>query len=149
MLQRQGHYPAPAGASDLPGLEVAGDVVAVGDGVKRYRIGDAVTALLPGGGYAEYVTAFEGNALPLPSGYGYVEAAALPETFFTVWHNVFQRGQLQAGETLLIHGGSSGIGTAVIQLGKAFAPNVNRHLFCVRDVMACLLAVANIRSVII
>lgn len=138
VLQRQGHYPAPAGASDLPGLEVAGDVVAVGDGVKRYRIGDAVTALLPGGGYAEYVTAFEGNALPLPSGYGYVEAAALPETFFTVWHNVFQRGQLQAGETLLIHGGSSGIGTAAIQLGKAFGAKVIITAGSAEKCAACL-----------
>lgn len=138
VLQRQGHYPPPAGASDLPGLEVAGDVVAVGVDVKRYRIGDAVTALLSGGGYAEYAIVFEGNALPLPSGYGYVEAAALPETFFTVWHNVFQRGKLQAGETLLIHGGSSGIGTAAIQLGKAFGAKVVITAGSAEKCSACL-----------
>ena len=124
VLQRQGSYAPPPGASDIPGLEIAGDIVAVGAGVKRFKKGDQVVALLPGGGYAEYAVVHETNALPLPSGYGYIEAAAIPETFFTVWHNVFQRGGLTAGETLLIHGGSSGIGTTAIQLGKAFGAKV-------------------------
>lgn len=124
VLQRQGHYAPPAGASDIPGLEIAGDIVALGEGVARYKIGDQVVALLAGGGYAEYAVVHETNALPLPSGYGYIEAAAIPETFFTVWHNVFERGGLKEGETLLIHGGSSGIGTTAIQLGKAFGANV-------------------------
>lgn len=124
VLQRQGNYAPPPGASDIPGLEIAGDVVAIGDGVKRYCVGDKVVALLAGGGYAEYATVHETNALPLPSGYGYSEAAAIPETFFTVWHNVFERGGLKKGETLLIHGGSSGIGTTAIQLAKAFGARV-------------------------
>jgi len=124
VLQRQGSYAPPPGASDIPGLEIAGDVVALGEGVKRYRIGDAVVALLAGGGYAEYATVHESTALPLPSGYSYSEAAAIPETFFTVWHNVFERGALKEGETLLIHGGSSGIGTTAIQLAKAFGAKV-------------------------
>ncbi|MBJ6134785.1 NAD(P)H-quinone oxidoreductase [Ochrobactrum sp. Q0168] len=124
VLQRQGSYAPPPGASDIPGLEIAGDIVALGAGVKRFKKGDQVVALLPGGGYAEYAVVHETNALPLPSGYGYIEAAAIPETFFTVWHNVFQRGGLTAGETLLIHGGSSGIGTTAIQLGKAFGAKV-------------------------
>lgn len=124
VLQRQGHYPPPPGASDIPGLEIAGEVVAVGEGSGRFRPGDQVVALLAGGGYAEYAVVHESNALPLPAGYGYIEAAAIPETFFTVWHNVFQRGALKSGETLLIHGGSSGIGTTAIQLGKAFGANV-------------------------
>lgn len=124
VLQRQGSYAPPPGASDIPGLEIAGDIVAVGEGVQRYSVGDQVVALLPGGGYAEYASVHESNALPLPSGYRYIEAAAIPETFFTVWHNVFQRGGLKAGETLLIHGGSSGIGTTAIQLAKAFGATV-------------------------
>lgn len=124
MLQRQGHYAPPPGASDIPGLEIAGDVAALGEGVERYRIGDQVVALLADGGYAEYAVVHESNALPLPSGYGYVEAAAIPETFFTVWHNVFERGALKRGETLLVHGGSSGIGTTAIQLGNAFGAHV-------------------------
>ncbi len=124
VLQRQGNYAPPPGASDIPGLEIAGDIVALGDGVKRFEKGDQVVALLPGGGYAEYAIVHESNALPLPSGYGYIEGAAIPETFFTVWHNVFERGDLKAGETLLIHGGSSGIGTTAIQLGKAFGAKV-------------------------
>ena len=124
VLQRQGNYEPPPGASDIPGLEVAGDVVALGEGVKRFSVGDQVAALLPGGGYAEYAVVHESNALPLPSGYGYIEAAAIPETFFTVWHNVFERGGLKQGETLLVHGGSSGIGTTAIQLGAAFGAYV-------------------------
>ena len=110
VLQRTGAYPPPKGASDLPGLEVAGEVVAAGPDTGRWRPGDMVCALAPGGGYAEYCIVPEGHALPVPSGFTAVEAAALPETFFTVWHNVFQRGALKAGETLLVHGGSSGIG---------------------------------------
>ncbi len=119
ILQRQGFYAPPAGASDLPGLEVAGHVSALGEGVSHHRLGDAVTALLPGGGYAGYALAPAGSALPVPAGLSLVEAAALPETVLTVWHNVFERGALKAGETLLMHGGSSGIGTTAIQLAVA------------------------------
>ncbi len=124
ILQRKGAYPAPPGASDLPGLEVAGDVAALGEGAQRWRIGDQVCALTPGGGYAEYVVVHASHALPLPAGFTYTEAAAIPETYFTVWHNVFERGALKAGETLLVHGGSSGIGTTVIQLASAFGARV-------------------------
>lgn len=122
--QRKGHYPPPPGASDLPGLEVAGEVVAVGVDVKRWQVGDSVTALTPGGGYAEYCVAPQSNALPIPHGYTFTEAAAIPETYFTVWHNVFQRGGLKSGETFLVHGGTSGIGTTAIQLAKAFGARV-------------------------
>ncbi|MGY6534438.1 MAG: NAD(P)H-quinone oxidoreductase [Pararhodobacter sp.] len=115
-LQRAGAYAPPAGASDLPGLEVAGHVAAVGPGVTRWREGDAVCALTPGGGYAEYVATPAAHALPVPQGMSLHQAACLPETFFTVWTNVFQRGRLQAGERFLVHGGSSGIGTTAIQL---------------------------------
>ncbi len=124
VLQRQGLYPVPPGASPLPGLEAAGEVVAVGADARRYQVGDAVTALLNGGGYAEYALVEEGAALPIPAGLTMIEAAALPETVFTVWHNVFQRGGLKAGERLLVHGGSSGIGTTAIQLAKAFGAEV-------------------------
>ena len=124
VLQRQGRYPVPPGASPLPGLEAAGEVVAVGPGAARFKLGDQVTALLNGGGYAHYAIAEEGAALPIPPGVPVQEAAAMPETFFTVWHNVFQRGALKAGETLLVHGGSSGIGTTAILLAKAFSANV-------------------------
>ena len=124
VLQRQGAYPPPPGASDLPGLEVAGEVAALGDGVKRWRAGDPVTALTPGGGYAEFCLVDESNALPVPHGFTFTEAAAVPETFFTVWHNVFQRGGLKAGEVFLEQGGTSGIGTAAIQLAKAFGARV-------------------------
>jgi putative PIG3 family NAD(P)H quinone oxidoreductase len=124
VAQRKGVYPPPAGASDLPGLEVAGEVAAVGEGVTRWRIDDEVCALTPGGGYAEFCLVHETNALPVPSGFTFTEAAALPETFFTVWHNVFERGGLKGGETLLVHGGSSGIGTAAIQLASAFGAHV-------------------------
>lgn len=124
VLQRQGAYPPPPGASDLPGLEVAGEVAAAGEGVKRWKVGDSVTALTPGGGYAEFCLVHETNALPVPHGFTFTEAAAIPETFFTVWHNVFQRGGLKAGETFLVHGGTSGIGTAAIQLAKAFGARV-------------------------
>jgi NADPH2:quinone reductase len=120
VMQRQGLYPPPPGATDIPGLEIAGEVVALGAGVKRWKLGDKVMALVVGGGYAEYCPAHESHALPVPPGLALVAAAAIPETFFTVWHNAFERGRLNAGETLLVHGGSSGIGTAAIQLAKAF-----------------------------
>jgi len=120
IMQRQGAYPPPPGASDIPGLEVAGTVVAIGLGVHHTKIGDQVCALVTGGGYATYCPAPELQCLPVPKGFSMVEAAALPENFFTVWHNVFERGALKAGESVLIHGGSSGIGTTAIQLAKAF-----------------------------
>src|SRR5215813_12097565 len=120
VMQRQGRYPPPAGATDIPGLEIAGEVVALGAGATRWKLGDQVMALVVGGGYAEYCPAHESHCLPVPPNLTAVEAAAIPETFFTVWHNVFERGRLKAGETLLVHGGSSGIGTAAIQLAKAF-----------------------------
>jgi NADPH2:quinone reductase len=128
VLQRRGGYPPPPGASDLPGLEVAGRVAAIGpsaDGVPvRWREGDAVCALAAGGGYAEYCAVPAVQCLPVPPGLTMVEAAALPETFFTVWTNVFERGRLQAGESILVHGGSSGIGTTAIQLARAFGARV-------------------------
>lgn len=124
LMQRAGAYPPPKGASDLPGLEVAGTVAAVGDGATRYAIGDPVCALTPGGGYAEYVATPAATALPIPPGLSMPEAAAVPETFFTVWANVFGHGRLRKGETLLVHGGSSGIGTTAIMLGKAFGASV-------------------------
>jgi putative PIG3 family NAD(P)H quinone oxidoreductase len=124
VMQRQGLYPPPAGATDIPGLEIAGEVVALGPGAARWKLGDEVMALVVGGGYAEYCPAHESHALPLPRGLTPIEAAAIPETFFTVWHNAFERGRLRAGETLLVHGGSSGIGTAAIQLAKAFGARV-------------------------
>ncbi|HEX7970168.1 MAG TPA: NAD(P)H-quinone oxidoreductase [Stellaceae bacterium] len=120
VMQRQGGYPPPPGASDIPGLEIAGTVVAVGLGVHHTKVGDKVCALVTGGGYATYCAAPEPQCLPVPSGFSMVEAAALPETFFTVWTNLFERGGLKAGETVLIHGGTSGIGTTAIQLAKAF-----------------------------
>jgi putative PIG3 family NAD(P)H quinone oxidoreductase len=124
VLQRMGAYPPPKDASDLPGLEVAGIVEAVGDDVTRFRVGDAVCALTAGGGYAQYVSVDAGSVLPVPAGLTMTQAAALPETFFTVWHNVFERGALQKGEVFLVHGGSSGIGTTAIQLAKAFGATV-------------------------
>jgi putative PIG3 family NAD(P)H quinone oxidoreductase len=124
VLQRRGFYPPPPGASDIIGMEASGTVAAVGANARRYKIGDPVTALLPGGGYAEYCTIHESNALPVPAGLSLLEAAALPEAFATVWSNLFQRGRLVAGEVALIHGGASGIGTTAIQLGKAFGATV-------------------------
>ncbi|WP_306118808.1 MULTISPECIES: NAD(P)H-quinone oxidoreductase [unclassified Roseitalea] len=124
VLQRQGAYPPPEGASDLPGLEIAGTVAALGEGATRWAVGDRVCALVPGGGYAGFCTAHEDNCLPVPEGYSFIEAAAIPETFFTVWHNVFQRGGLEASQTLLVHGGASGIGTTAIQLARAFGARV-------------------------
>ncbi len=123
-LQRAGSYKPPASASDLPGLEAAGEIAAIGDGVTGWSLGDQVCALLPGGGYAEYVSAPAAHALPVPKGMGLREAACLPETFFTVWSNVFQCGGLQAGEVFLVHGGSSGIGTTAIQLASVFGARV-------------------------
>lgn len=124
VLQRKGLYPAPKGHSELPGLEAAGTVAAVGEGVRRYQAGDRVMALLNGGGYATYAVADEVATLPIPDGVSDVEAAAIPETFFTVWHNVFERGALKAGEWLLVHGGSSGIGVTAIQLATALGAKV-------------------------
>ena len=123
-LQRAGSYAVPPGASDLPGLEASGHVAATGPGVTEWEVGDAVTALLPGGGYAEYVVTPAAHALPVPEGMALREAACLPETFFTVWSNVFQRGRLTAGERFLVHGGSSGIGTTAIQLARHFGARV-------------------------
>ena len=123
VMQRQGLYPPPPGAPDIPGLEIAGEVVALGANVKRWKIGDRVMALVIGGGYAEYCLAHESHALPVGE-LSMVEAAAIPETFFTVWHNMVERGGLKSGETFLIHGGTSGIGTAAIQLAKALGARV-------------------------
>jgi len=123
-LQRAGLYNPPKGASDLPGLEAAGEVVACGAGVSNLKLGDQVCALLPGGGYAEYVATPAAHCLPVPRGLTLKQAACLPETFFTVWSNVFMRGGLQAGQRFLVHGGSSGIGTTAIQLAKAFGARV-------------------------
>jgi len=124
VMQRKGLYPPPPGASDIPGLEISGTVVAVGEGVTRFKVGERVCALVTGGGYAEYCTTHESTALPVPEGLSDAEAAALPETVFTVWSNIFDRGRLAAGETLLLHGGASGIGTTAIQLAKAFGARV-------------------------
>ncbi len=127
VLQRKGHYPVPAGASDLPGLELAGEIVdgdAAALAAAGFSVGDRVCALVAGGGYAEYCTVPVGQMLPVPAGFSDIEAAALPENFFTVWSNVFDRGRLAAGEWLLVQGGTSGIGVAAIQLGKAFGAKV-------------------------
>jgi putative PIG3 family NAD(P)H quinone oxidoreductase len=124
VMQRMGLYPPPPGATDIPGLEIAGEVVARGAGASRWKDGDKVMALVVGGGYAEYCLAHESHALPIPPSMSAVEAAAVPETFFTVWYNTFERGRLAAGETLLVHGGSSGIGTTAIQLAKAMGARV-------------------------
>jgi putative PIG3 family NAD(P)H quinone oxidoreductase len=124
VMQRQGRYPPPAGASDLPGLEIAGEIAALGPNVSGLSIGDKVTALLPGGGYAAYAIAAAPLCLPVPDGMSLVEAAAIPETFFTVWTNLFDRGRCKAGDTVLIHGGTSGIGTTAIQLAAAWGARV-------------------------
>jgi NADPH:quinone reductase len=124
ILQRQGHYPPPPGASPILGLDIAGEIVNVGPNVARWRVGDRVCALVAGGGYAEYCTAPAAQCLPIPAALTMVEAAAIPETFFTVWTNLFQRARLVSGETVLIHGGSSGIGTVAIQLARAFGAHV-------------------------
>jgi NADPH:quinone reductase len=124
LLQRQGGYPPPPGAPDILGLEIAGTVVATGAGAHRFTTGMIVMALVAGGGYAEYAVVHETNALPVPVGLPIEEAGAIPETYFTVWTNVFERGRLAPGETLLVHGGTSGIGTTAIQLAKAFGAQV-------------------------
>jgi NADPH:quinone reductase len=124
VAQRSGSYPPPPGASDLPGLEVAGEVVAVGSNAKKHKLGDKVMSLVAGGGYAQYCIAQDAQAIAVPPNLSIKEAGATPETLMTVWHNVFERGALKAGETLLIHGGSSGIGTMAIQLAKAFGAKV-------------------------
>jgi putative PIG3 family NAD(P)H quinone oxidoreductase len=138
VMQRKGMYPPPKGASDLPGLEVSGIVAAVGAEARRWRVGDEVCALTNGGGYAEFVAVEDNNALPLPKGFTFSEAAALPETYFTVWHNVFQRGALKPGETLLVHGGSSGIGTTAIQLATALGSRVVATAGNAEKCQACL-----------
>src|SRR5690242_11958065 len=122
--QRMGHYPPPPGASDLPGLEVSGTVVALGAGAAKHKVGDKVMSLVAGGGYAQYCIAQDAQAMAVPPALSMLEAGAFPETLMTVWHNVFERGGLKEGETLLIHGGSSGIGTMAIQLAKAFGSKV-------------------------
>ena len=137
-LQRAGAYDPPPGASDLPGLEGAGEIVALGDGVDHWAIGDQVCALLPGGGYAEYVATPAAHCLPVPKGLDLKQAACLPETFFTVWTNVFMRGGLQAGERFLVHGGSSGIGTTAIQLANAFGARVFATAGSDEKCQACL-----------
>jgi putative PIG3 family NAD(P)H quinone oxidoreductase len=124
IMQRKGLYPAPAGASDLPGLEVSGEIVAAGSRVTRWKIGDRVCALTNGGGYAEYCVADADQCMPIPKGLDIRDAAGLPETFFTVWSNVFIGAGLKSGETFLVHGGAGGIGTTAIQLGKAFGAKV-------------------------
>ncbi|MBI2318706.1 MAG: NAD(P)H-quinone oxidoreductase [Betaproteobacteria bacterium] len=124
VLQRMGHYPPPPGASDIPGLEVAGTVVALGEGVTSWKVGDAVCALVSGGGYAEYCAAPAPQCLPIPEGLVPIQAAVLPETFFTVWTNVFDRARLAPGETLLVQGGASGIGVAAIQMASALGHRV-------------------------
>ena len=124
VIQRLGKYPPPPGASDIPGLEVAGVVAAVGTDVRGWSVGEPICALVAGGGYAERAVVPHEQCLPIPQGLTAIQAAALPETFFTVWTNVFQRGQLKAGETILVHGGTSGIGTTAIQLAKAFGARV-------------------------
>lgn len=139
VFQRMGAYPAPKSASLIPGLEFSGEVVAVGEGVSMYQPGDCLCALVAGGGYAEYCLVHEKNALPIPAGLTLLEAAALPETFFTVWSNVFQRGLLTAGETILIHGGTSGIGTTATMLAKAFGAHV---IVTVGSEEKCLAALA-------
>jgi NADPH2:quinone reductase len=124
ILQRKGHYPPPPGAPSYPGLEAAGTVAAIGSAVTEFKVGDKVCALLQGGGYAEYCTVDEGQVLPVPGNLNMIEAASLPEAYFTVWSNVFGFGRLQPGETLLVHGGSSGIGVTAIQLAKALGYTV-------------------------
>ena len=124
VLQRTGVYPPPPGASEIPGLEVSGEIAAAGPDTSRFSVGDKICALVSGGGYAEYCIAEEPAMLPVPKGLSMEEAAAIPETFFTVWHNVFERGALRQGEWFLVHGGSSGIGTTAIQLAKAFGAHV-------------------------
>ena len=137
VMQRMGHYPPPPGITDIPGLEVAGVVEEVGADVRDIRVGDRVCALVAGGGYAEYCVAPAPQCLPIPSNMDFVHAAAIPETFFTVWTNVFERGRLKAGESILIHGGTSGIGTTAIQLARAFGARVFATAGSVEKCAAC------------
>jgi len=138
VAQRSGSYPPPPGASDLPGLEVAGEVVAVGPGATRHKVGDIVMSLVAGGGYAQYCIAQDAQAMAVPPVLSILEAGAVPETLMTVWHNVFERGRLTPGETLLVHGGSSGIGTMAIQLAKAFGSKVIVTVGSQEKAEACL-----------
>lgn len=138
VAQRQGVYPPPPGHSPLPGLEVAGEVVGAGAATTRWKVGDHLCALVNGGGYAEYCIAEETSALPIPAGFDMVRAAALPETYFTVWNNVFDRGRLTAGEWLMVHGGTSGIGTTAIQLAKALGARVIATAGSADKCKACL-----------
>jgi NADPH2:quinone reductase len=138
VLQRQGHYPPPPGAPDVFGLEIAGEVVAAGPGASRYQPGAKVMGLVAGGGYADYAVVHETNALPIPEGLSMEEAGAIPETYFTVWTNVFERGRLQPGETFMVHGGTSGIGTTAIQLAKAFGAKVIATAGTAAKCEACL-----------
>ena len=142
-LQRSGRYPPPPGASPIVGLEISGEVVALGEGVTQWQLGDKVCALTNGGAYAEYAVVPEGQALPIPSGFSMLQAAALPENFFTVWTNVFQRGKLKSGESILIHGGSSGIGLTAIQLARAFGAQVYCTVGNAEKVAACIKAGAH------
>ena len=138
VLQRKGGYAPPPGASDIPGLELAGDVVALGEGATRFAIGDKICGLVAGGGYAQYATVHESNALPIPAGLSMIEAGAIPETFFTVWVNVFQRSGLKTGESFMVHGGTSGIGTTAIMLAKAFGATVLATAGSAKKCQACL-----------
>lgn len=137
VLQRMGGYAPPPGASDIPGLEIAGTVVALGEGATRFARGDTLCGLVAGGGYADYAVVHESNALPVPAGLTLIEAAAIPETYFTVWTNVFQRGRLQAGESFMVHGGTSGIGTTAIQLAKSFGATVIATAGSAEKCLAC------------
>lgn len=137
-VQRQGHYAPPPGVTDIPGLEVSGEIVALGEGVSALSVGDNVCALVAGGGYAEYVTAPVPQVLPVPKGMSMVEAAALPETCMTVWTNVFERAHLSPGETLLVHGGSSGIGTTAIQIASQLGSRVMATAGSAEKCQACL-----------
>src|SRR5262252_2926299 len=138
VLQRSGNYPVPPDASDLPGLEVAGEIVAAGSSAKNYKPGDTVCALVHGGGYAEYCVAPEVTALPVPKGWSLTEAASLPETFFTVWGNVYDRARLAPGESLLVQGGTSGIGVSAIQMAKATGNRVFATAGSDDKVAACI-----------
>lgn len=138
VIQRQGLYPPPPGASDILGLEFAGEVIGLGEGAQRFGLGETVMALVSGGGYAEYAVVHESNALPVPDGMSVVEAGAVPETYFTVWTNAFERGRLRPGETFLVHGGTSGIGTTAIQLAKAFGARVIATAGSAEKCEACL-----------
>ncbi|HKW36837.1 MAG TPA: NAD(P)H-quinone oxidoreductase [Burkholderiales bacterium] len=137
-MQRAGNYPVPPGASDIPGLELAGSVVALGDGVRGWKVGDSATALVAGGGYAEYCTAPTPQCLPIPKGMSAIEAASLPETFFTVWSNVFDRARLAPGESFLVQGGTSGIGVTAIQMVKAFGNAVYATAGSAEKCAACV-----------